>query len=88
MRKEWGAVTFLATVLLGGLAVLVTLVVRAISPTPIPVAPPCPRTTPVVIHAQASPASSATPTISIKPVPFGCPTPQVVVQTPSASPSK
>jgi hypothetical protein len=86
MRREWGAVTFVGTVLLGGLAVLVALVVKAASPTAIPIAPPCPRTTAVVIQAQASPAASATPTISIKSVPFGCPTAQVVVKTPIPSP--
>jgi len=87
LKREWGAVLFVVTALLGGLAVLVVLIVKAASPTAIPVTPPCPRTTPIVIHAQVSPALSPTPTISVKPVPFGCPTPQVVVATPGPSPS-
>ncbi|MGH7757952.1 MAG: hypothetical protein ACREN7_01395, partial [Candidatus Dormibacteria bacterium] len=79
VKREWGAVGFIVTVLLGGLAVLVALIVKAASPTPIPTVAPCPRTTPIVIQAPASPATSPTPTISIKPVPFGCPTPETVV---------
>ncbi|MGA9921123.1 MAG: hypothetical protein WCB86_06280 [Candidatus Dormiibacterota bacterium] len=91
MKREWGAVLFVITALLGGLAVLVALIVKAASPTAIPVTPPCPRTTAVVIQAQGSPAASPTPSISIKPVPFGCPTAQVTIQaatpTPTASAS-
>ncbi len=58
LRHEWGAVTFIGTVLLGGLAVLVALVVRAVSPTAVPPTPPCPRSTPIVIHLQPTPSGS------------------------------
>lgn len=85
IKREWGAVAFVVTAILGGLAVMVALLIKAISPTAIPAAPPCPKTTPVVIQAQAS--ASPTPSISIKTVPFGCPTPQVIVQTPTPSPT-
>ncbi|HVB53833.1 MAG TPA: hypothetical protein VNF24_06530 [Candidatus Acidoferrales bacterium] len=87
IKREWGAVAFVVTAILGGLAVLVALIVKAASPTAIPPTPPCPRTTPVVIQAPASPAASATPTISIKPVPFGCPTAQVTIGVRSPSPT-
>ncbi len=87
MRREWGAVTFVATALLGGLAVLVALVVKAASPTPIPTVPPCPSHTPIVIQASPSAGGTPTPPISIPSVPFGCPTVQVVVQTPTPSPT-
>ncbi|MGH7609725.1 MAG: hypothetical protein ACREOD_07325 [Candidatus Dormibacteria bacterium] len=89
-RREWGAVTFIGTVLLGGLAVLVALVIKAISPSPVPATPPCPQSTPIVIHLQPTPsgaAASPTPTISLPSVPFGCPTVAVVVRTPTPSPS-
>ncbi|MGA8427122.1 MAG: hypothetical protein WB801_06005 [Candidatus Dormiibacterota bacterium] len=87
IRKEWGAVTFVGTVILGGLAVLVALIVKAASPTAIPATPPCPKSTPIVIQAQASPNASPTAKISIPTVPFGCPTVAVVVKTPTPSPS-
>jgi hypothetical protein len=87
LRREWGAVTFVATVLLGGLAVLVALVIKATSPTVIPVASPCPKSTPIVIQAQTSANPSPTPAISIPNVPFGCPTVAVVVKTPTPSPT-
>jgi hypothetical protein len=87
IRKEWGAVTFVGTVVLGGIAVLVALIVKAASPTAVPATQPCPKSTPIVIQAQASPNASPTPKISLPTVPFGCPTVAVVVKTPTPSSS-
>ncbi len=80
LKHEWGAVTFIGTVVLGGLAVLVALLIKAIGPSTAAVSPPCPRVTPIVVPANASPPA-------LPSVPFGCPEPSIVVQTPSPSPS-
>jgi hypothetical protein len=88
---EWGAVAFVGTIILGGFAVLVALLVKAATATPLPGLAPCPKFTPIVIQATPTPSPgaspSATPPVALPSVLFGCPEPSVVVQTPTPSPA-
>lgn len=97
-RREWGAVTFVATVLIGALAVSISLIVTGGSHTAaVAPPPPCPTFTPYVTSAPptgpsagviTSPSAQAT---LASPTPFdaalaNCPTaPLPPTSTPGAS---
>ncbi|HUY62017.1 MAG TPA: hypothetical protein VMW49_09070, partial [Candidatus Dormibacteraeota bacterium] len=101
LRREWGAVTFVLTVVLGGLVVLTSLLIKAAGAPPAPPPSPCPSVTPIVVQltprpavsgrspGAASPRVSPSPPVALPSVPYGCPQPSVIVQTPppTATPS-
>lgn len=91
LKHEWGAAAFIGTIVIGGVVVLAWLVLKAVTASPLPPAPPCPRETPIVIHATPSPSAgvstSPTPQVTLPTVPFGCAEPSVVVVTPTPRPT-
>ncbi|MHB8393273.1 MAG: hypothetical protein ACYDC5_01945 [Candidatus Dormibacteria bacterium] len=91
LKHEWGAAAFIGTIILGGVVVLVWLLFKAAFAAPIPPTPPCPKETPIVIHANPSPSAgisvAPTPQVTLPSVPFGCSEPSVVVITPTPSPT-
>ncbi len=91
LKHEWGAAAFIGTIILGGVVVLVWLLFKAAFAGPVPPTPPCPKETPIVIHANPSPSAgvsvSPTPQVTLPTVPFGCSEPSVVVITPTPSPT-
>lgn len=48
LRREWGAVTFVVTILVGAIAVAISLGVSAAHGTPVQSVIPCPTFTPYV----------------------------------------
>jgi hypothetical protein len=69
LRREWGAVTFVVTVLVGAIAVAISLIVAGAHAPPTPPLANCPSYTPYVATAapSASPSTSATATPSVSP---------------------
>ena len=55
LRREWGAVTFVVTILVGAVAVAISLGVSASHGTPLQSAPPCPSYTPYVVTPTPAP---------------------------------
>ena len=53
LRREWGAVTFVVTILVGAVAVAISLGISASHPAPVASAPPCPSYTPYVVTPTA-----------------------------------
>jgi len=62
LRREWGAVTFVATVLIGAVAVAISLIVSGSHAPPTPALASCPSYTPYVL--TPTPSSTATPAAS------------------------
>ena len=58
LRREWGAVTFVITVVVGAIAVAISLIVAGAHAPPTPPLANCPSYTPYVSQA-ASPSTSA-----------------------------
>ena len=96
-RREWGAVTFVATVLVGAIAVAISLIVAGAKAPPTPPLASCPSYTPYVGTPTPSPAasgststtlstsSSATPSpTAFNPALANCPTPPL---PPSSTPA-
>ena len=63
LRREWGAVTFVVTILIGAIAVAISLGVSATHATPVPSAPPCPSYTPYVVTPTPAPTAPSPPPI-------------------------
>jgi hypothetical protein len=77
MRREWGAATFVITVLIGAVAVAVSLLVNGAHGSAVAPLPPCPTYTP---YPTLAAGQSPEPTPSVSPTPFNaafanCPTP-------------
>ena len=51
-RREWGAITFVVTILIGAIAVAISLVVAGSHPAPVSTPVPCPSYTPVRGHSN------------------------------------
>ncbi len=49
LRREWGAITFVVTILVGAVAVAISLGISATHSAPLASAPPCPTYTPYVV---------------------------------------
>jgi hypothetical protein len=79
-RREWGAITFVLTVMVGAIAVAISLVIAGAHPPAVATLEPCPSYTPYVI--TPSPTPSATPTVSPSAKATATPTP-----TPAPTPS-
>lgn len=58
-KREWGAVTFVATVLVGAIAVAISLIVAGAKAPPVPPLANCPSYTPYV--STPTPSPTATP---------------------------
>ncbi|MBV8528584.1 MAG: hypothetical protein JOZ75_09735 [Candidatus Dormibacteraeota bacterium] len=101
-KREWGAVTFVATVLVGAIAVAISLIVAGAKAPPVPPLASCPTYTPYVATPTPSPTatpsgtattSSTTTSPTPSPTPFNpalqnCPTPPLPPQsTPAPSTS-
>ena len=81
LRREWGAVTFVATVLVGAVAVAISLIIAGTHAPPIPALASCPSYTPYV--------STPTPTPTATPKPTPTPSPSSAsVASPIARPAK
>lgn len=76
-KREWGAVTFVATVLVGAIAVAVSLIVAGAKAPPVPPLANCPSYTPYV----------ATPTPSPTATPSGTATTSSTTSSPTPSPT-
>ena len=91
LKREWGAVTFVATVLVGAVAVAISLIVAGAHAPATPPLANCPSYTPYV--ATAAPSASSTPSPTPSPTPFNpalanCPTPPLPpTSTPGPTPS-
>lgn len=59
IKREWGAVTFVATVLVGAIAVAISLIVAGAKAPPVPPLANCPSYTPYVV--TPTPVPTATP---------------------------
>ena len=70
LRKEWGAVTFVLTVLVGVIVVPLALYLTNLGPGPVAV-----PVVPTVSSARASAAQLASPTPSGRPTPSASPSP-------------
>lgn len=77
IKREWGAVTFVATVLVGAIAVAISLIVAGAKAPPVPPLAKCPSYTPYV----------ATPTPSPTATPSGTATTSSTTSSPSPSPT-
>lgn len=90
LKREWGAVTFVATVLIGAIAVAISLIVAGAHAPATPPLAKCPSYTPYV--ATPTPSASSTPSPTPTPTPFNpalanCPTPPLPpTSTPSPTP--
>ena len=90
MRREWGAATFVITVLIGAVAVAVSLLVNGAHSAAVAPLPPCPTYTP---YPKLSPGQTLAPTPTVSPTPFNaafanCPTPPLPpTAAPTATPS-
>ena len=86
-RREWGALLFVGTVLVGAIAVAISFAVAAGRPSSNATPPPCPVYTPYLVTPTVSPAVSATPApsqIAYCPTPPTAPPPSI---SPTASPT-
>ena len=85
-RREWGAITFVVTVLVGAIAVAISLVIAGAHAPPSATLEPCPSYTPYVVTptAAATPTSSATASASASPAASASPS---ATATPSPTPS-
>ena len=85
--REWGAVAFVATVLLGALAVGGSLVFGGgVSRTSSYTLPPCPtvsKTTPTAANSSPAATAAATPAATFSAIYANCPTPSIAVVVPS-----
>ena len=77
MKREWGAATFVITVLIGAVAVAVSLLINGTHSAAVQPPPPCPSYTP---WPSLSPGQTFEPTPTVSPTPFNaafanCPTP-------------
>ena len=81
LRREWGAVTFVATVLVGAVAVAISLIVAGQHAPASPPLAKCPSYTPYVLTPTPSPTATPLPT----PTPSGTSgaTPTAVAGTPT-----
>ena len=61
-RREWGAITFVVTILIGAVAVAISLGVSAVHGAPTTTPLPCPTYTPYV--SSPTPVPTATPWLS------------------------
>ena len=68
MRREWGAATFVITVLVGALAVAISLLLRGGAATPPPPIP-CPTYTPYPTYTPLPSGYKPTPTPTVTPLP-------------------
>lgn len=92
LRKEWGAVTFVVTVLIGAVAVAISLIISGSHAPPPPPLPTCPLYTPYVTTSTPSASSTlaATPSpTAFNPALANCPTaplPPTTKPTPTPKP--
>ena len=60
-RREWGAITFVVTVLVGAIAVAISLVIAGAHAPPSATLEPCPSFTPYVVTPTPAPGTTPTP---------------------------
>jgi hypothetical protein len=77
IKREWGAATFVITVLIGAVAVAISLLVNGAHTAAVAPPPPCPSYSP---YPSLSPGQTVAPTPIVSPTPFnaafaGCPSP-------------
>ena len=81
-RREWGAITFVITVLVGAIAVAISLVIAGAHAPPSATLEPCPSYTPYVVTPTASATPSTAASASASPTATATPS----SPTPSATP--